>query len=139
VDFAHTTAATAAAQEKATALGERFSEWVWEDPARAQRLARTYNDAFNAIVLRDYDTDHMSLPGLGSSWTPRRTSSPPTYLPWWSTTSPAGTYTRRARRVGVSRVHGYDRSHPGRPCPALPCGPPSGRARCPLWPLFRHS
>ena len=63
--------ATAAAQEKATALGERFSEWVWEDPARAQRLARTYNDTFNAIALRHYDTDHMSLPGLASSWTPR--------------------------------------------------------------------
>ena len=63
--------ATAAAQEKTTALGERFSEWVWEDPARAQRLARTYNDTFNAIVLRHYDTDHMSLPGLASSWTPR--------------------------------------------------------------------
>jgi len=63
--------ATAAAQEKATALGERFSEWVWEDPARAQRLARTYNDTFNAITLRHYDTDHMSLPGLASSWTPR--------------------------------------------------------------------
>jgi N12 class adenine-specific DNA methylase len=63
--------ATAAAQEKATLLGERFSEWVWEDPARAQRLSRTYNDTFNAIALRHYDTDHMSLPGLASSWTPR--------------------------------------------------------------------
>jgi SAM-dependent methyltransferase len=62
---------TTAAEEKAKALKERFSEWVWEDPARADRLARVYNDAFNAIVLRSYDTDHMSLPGLVETWTPR--------------------------------------------------------------------
>ena len=62
---------TEAAAEKATALRERFEEWVWEDPARAQRLARTYNDTFNATVLRRYDTDHMTLPGLALSWTPR--------------------------------------------------------------------
>jgi N12 class adenine-specific DNA methylase len=58
-------------QEKAKALKERFGEWVWEDPERADRLARVYNDAFNAIVLRSYDTDHMSLPGLVETWTPR--------------------------------------------------------------------
>jgi hypothetical protein len=53
---------TEAAQEKARLLNERFSSWVWEDPARADRLARVYNDKFNAIVLRSYDTDHMTLP-----------------------------------------------------------------------------
>ncbi|HEY3514575.1 MAG TPA: helicase-related protein [Kribbella sp.] len=61
---------TEAAAEKANELNERFGEWVWEDPARADRLARVYNDNFNAIVLRSYDTEHLSLPGLLESWTP---------------------------------------------------------------------
>ncbi|TKG61547.1 helicase-related protein [Prauserella endophytica] len=63
--------ATVLAQEKATALNERFSEWVWEDPARAERLARTYNDQFNAIVTRSYDDAQLSLPGLALTFEPR--------------------------------------------------------------------
>jgi N12 class adenine-specific DNA methylase len=62
---------TEAAQEKARLLNERFSSWVWKDPARADRLARVYNDKFNAIVLRSYDTDHMTLPGLVETFDPR--------------------------------------------------------------------
>jgi len=63
---------TAAAEEKARSLDERFSEWVWEDPARADRLVRTYNEKFNSLVQRSYaDTSHMSLPGLASTFTPR--------------------------------------------------------------------
>ena len=57
---------TEAAREKATALQERFAEWVWEDPDRAHRLAGEYNTRFNALVLRDYTTEgeHLALPGL---------------------------------------------------------------------------
>ena len=63
---------TAAAQEKARVLDDRFAEWVWEDPARADRLGRAYNEKFNALVQRSYaDTSHMSLPGLASTFTPR--------------------------------------------------------------------
>ncbi len=55
-------------------LQERFSEWVWEDPARAQALVDEYNRRFNSIVLRDY-TDaggaYLSLPGLASNFEPR--------------------------------------------------------------------
>ena len=47
--------ATLAAQEKAAELAERFSEWAWEDPARAADLARAYNEKFNSLVLRGYD------------------------------------------------------------------------------------
>jgi N12 class adenine-specific DNA methylase len=61
---------TEAAQEKAKALNERFGEWVWEDPARADRLARAYNEAFNSIVLRSYDTANMTLPGLVETFDP---------------------------------------------------------------------
>lgn len=65
--------ATAAAQEKAALLQERFGEWVWEDPDRAARLAREYNHRFNALVLRDYDPEgtRLRLPGLALSFTPR--------------------------------------------------------------------
>ncbi len=64
---------TAAAQEKADALQERFSEWVWEDPTRAAKLVAEYNRRFNSIVLRDYSDagDYLTLPGLAASFTPR--------------------------------------------------------------------
>lgn len=64
---------TAAAQEKATALQERFAEWVWEDPARAKALVDTYNNTFNNLVLRDYTSagDFLTLPGLSATFTPR--------------------------------------------------------------------
>src|SRR5690606_12276084 len=55
---------TEAAQAKAEALAERFSEWVWEDPERTARLTRIYNDRFNAIVLRSYDDAEPRLPGV---------------------------------------------------------------------------
>ncbi|MGL5823377.1 MAG: SNF2-related protein, partial [Nocardioides sp.] len=60
---------TTAAQEKAEALQERFSAWVWEDPARAVELAEVYNRRFNSIRLRDYNTtgDYLTLPGLAAS------------------------------------------------------------------------
>ena len=64
---------TVAAQEKAEQLQERFSEWVWEDPARAQALVEEYNRRFNSIVLRDYSDagDYLTLPGVAESFTPR--------------------------------------------------------------------
>ena len=63
--------ATLAAQEKAAEMGERFSEWVWEDPARAAKLARIYNDRFNSLVLRNYDGTDSSMPGLALTFRPR--------------------------------------------------------------------
>jgi N12 class adenine-specific DNA methylase/SAM-dependent methyltransferase len=62
--------ATLAAQEKAAELGDRFSDWAWEDPARATALARTYNDRFNSLVLRSYDAAQLSLPGLTLTFRP---------------------------------------------------------------------
>ena len=63
--------ATLAANEKAAEIVERFREWVWEAPARAAELARTYNDLFNALVQRSYDGVTLSLPGLALSFQPR--------------------------------------------------------------------
>ncbi|WP_433357720.1 Eco57I restriction-modification methylase domain-containing protein (plasmid) [Microtetraspora malaysiensis] len=61
---------TIAAQQKAQEMSDRFSEWVWEDEARAEMLARRYNDAFNSIVLRSYDGVELRLPGMakGPDW-----------------------------------------------------------------------
>ena len=64
---------TAAANAKADAIRERFQEWVWQDPERSERLLRTYNDTFNALVLRDYSDlgDALTFPGMAETFTPR--------------------------------------------------------------------
>ncbi|MBX3196288.1 MAG: helicase [Microbacteriaceae bacterium] len=65
---------TTAAQEKAEALQERFSEWVWEDPARAAELTGEYNRRFNSIALRDYASagEYLTFPGLAATLTLRK-------------------------------------------------------------------
>lgn len=64
---------TTAAQEKAQMIKERFSDWVWEDPARAVALTDEYNRRFNSLVLRDYsiEGERLTLPGLVKDWEPR--------------------------------------------------------------------
>jgi N12 class adenine-specific DNA methylase len=62
-------AATDAAQEKARLLAEAFEDWVWGDETRAARLAKTYNEMFNNLVLPDYSGSALTLPGLISDWT----------------------------------------------------------------------
>ena len=51
---------TVAAREKQQQLKDRFREWIWEDGARAARLAREYNDRFNNLRLRSFDGSHLS-------------------------------------------------------------------------------
>jgi N12 class adenine-specific DNA methylase len=62
---------TLAAQEKGEALQRRFVEWLWSDADRAERLARYYNDQFNAIRPREYDGMHLTLPGSNPAFTLR--------------------------------------------------------------------
>ena len=64
------TAETLAAREKQEALERRFAAWVWEDPARASRLAADYNRRFNSVVTARYDGAHLSLPGLAATFSP---------------------------------------------------------------------
>jgi N12 class adenine-specific DNA methylase len=63
---------TAAAQDKANAIQERFVDWCWQDPDRAQRLLREYNRRFNSIVLRDYgpEGERLSLPDIALTFEP---------------------------------------------------------------------
>jgi SAM-dependent methyltransferase len=63
--------ATLAARDKQEAIGNRFSEWVWEDPRRARRLADTYNELYRSVTLTEHDGSHLSLPGLAATFTPR--------------------------------------------------------------------
>ena len=55
---------TLAAREAQQKLKHTFSEWVWKDEARAERLARYYNDTFNNLRLRSYDGSHLTFPGM---------------------------------------------------------------------------
>jgi N12 class adenine-specific DNA methylase len=61
---------TIAAREKQEALGQRFATWLWDDDARARRLAGRYNELFRSTVVPTHDGSHLTLPGLASSFTP---------------------------------------------------------------------
>jgi N12 class adenine-specific DNA methylase len=63
---------TLTAREKQDALEQRFRAWVWEGPARAQRLVGRYNELFNSTVLPTYDGSHLSTPGLAADFHPHR-------------------------------------------------------------------
>jgi len=60
------TEATEAAKEKLARIKAAFSDWVWTDPDRADRLARIYNDRFNNLVPRHFDGRHLTLPGAST-------------------------------------------------------------------------
>lgn len=55
---------TEAAREKQAALKAEWQRWLWSDPDRADRVASIYNDKMNRIVVRKYDGDHMTFPGM---------------------------------------------------------------------------
>src|SRR5271166_1271411 len=59
---------TVVAREKQQQLKDRFREWIWEDSARAARLAREYNDRFNNLRLRSFDGAHLTLPGMNREY-----------------------------------------------------------------------
>ena len=58
--------ATEAAKEKLARIKEAFTNWIWTDPDRTDRLARLYNDRFNNLVPRRFDGRHLTLPGASS-------------------------------------------------------------------------
>ncbi|MET9528243.1 UvrD-helicase domain-containing protein [Streptomyces coeruleorubidus] len=60
--------ATSAARTKAKDMAREFQKWVMDDPERAGRLGRIYNDKFNSIALRDYDDSPLTLPGIKTGW-----------------------------------------------------------------------
>ena len=55
---------TAIAQAKQELIRQKFSEWIWQDPDRRERLCRLYNDTFNSIRPREYSGSHLTFPGM---------------------------------------------------------------------------
>ncbi len=55
--------ATAVAMRKAKAIEQAFTDWIWKDDERRERLARSYNDKFNTHVVPKYDGSHLELVG----------------------------------------------------------------------------
>ncbi len=50
---------TAAAQDKAKVLQDKFSEWIWKSN-HAESVFRKYNDEYNNIVPRQFDGQHIT-------------------------------------------------------------------------------
>ena len=55
---------TAIAQAKQEQIKQAFTDWIWKDPDRRNRLCRIYNDKFNAIRPREYDGSHIVFEGM---------------------------------------------------------------------------
>ena len=55
---------TAIAQGKQEQLKQSFSDWIWKDTDRRNRLCRLYNDRFNSIRTREYDGSHIVFEGM---------------------------------------------------------------------------
>lgn len=56
--------ATMAAIEKANAIRDTWNQWVFKDPARAQRLTALYNRRFNSLRPRHVDGSYLTTPGI---------------------------------------------------------------------------
>ena len=59
------------AQAKAKEIEEVWRDWVWQDPARRDRLAAVYNELMNREVPPVYDGSHLGLTGLAEEWRER--------------------------------------------------------------------
>ena len=59
--------ATEGAREKQQKIKDRFREWVWQDDERRERLAKKYNEEFNAVRLRVFNGGHLTLPGASQA------------------------------------------------------------------------
>lgn len=62
---------TEAAKEKLAAIKTAFTNWVWKDADRADRLLKLYNETYNNLVSRKFDGSHLRLPGASSAITLR--------------------------------------------------------------------
>lgn len=56
--------ATDDANGKVQEMKEAFKDWIWQDPSRAERLGRHYNDNFNNIVPIKYNGQFQQFPGM---------------------------------------------------------------------------
>ena len=54
---------TAAARMKLEEIKVAFKDWIWQNPERTERLTHLYNEKFNTFRPRQYNGDHLKLPG----------------------------------------------------------------------------
>ena len=58
---------TIKARNAQDALRQAFKDWVFDDPARRERLVGYYNEHFNTTRPREFDGSHLTLPGINPS------------------------------------------------------------------------
>ena len=63
---------TAIAQGKQELLKEAFSEWIWKDPERREKICKAYNILFNSNRPREYDGSHINFSGINPEITLRK-------------------------------------------------------------------
>ena len=62
---------TAIAQDRQELIKQKFSEWVWKDIDRRERLCAIYNETFNSSRPREYDGQHIRFEGMNPEITLR--------------------------------------------------------------------
>ena len=62
---------TAIAQDRQELIKQKFSEWIWKDIDRRERLCRIYNETFDSIRPREYDGSHICFSGMNPEITLR--------------------------------------------------------------------
>lgn len=55
---------TAIAQGKQDLIKQAFTDWIWADPKRREKLCKLYNEKFNSIRPREYDGSHLNFVGM---------------------------------------------------------------------------
>ena len=60
---------TMIAQSKQDELKRMFSDWIFSDPDRREKLVDVYNEKFNSVRLREYDGSHLNFVGMSSAVT----------------------------------------------------------------------
>ena len=63
---------TAIAQDRQELIKAKFTEWIWKDIDRRERLCGIYNETFNAIRPREYDGQHIRFSSMNPEITLRK-------------------------------------------------------------------
>lgn len=91
---------TLAAHDKQQHLKDHFSQWLWQDTARAERMVRLYNDLRNTHRARQFNGDHLTFPGM----TPLITLTPAQTAATWRIVTTGNTYLGHAVGAGKTYV-----------------------------------
>jgi N12 class adenine-specific DNA methylase len=59
--------ATEGAREKQQKIKDNFRAWIWQNDERRERLVKKYNEEFNAVRLRAFNGEHLTLPGASQA------------------------------------------------------------------------